>query len=190
MPISVLVVDDSALIRSLLKEIIQADPELRLVGCAPDAFVARDLIKQHAPDVISLDVEMPRMDGLTFLDKLMKARPTPVLMISSLTERGSEATLRALELGAVDFIAKPRLGIAEGMQAYAEEIRAKLKTVARARLRRCSAPRRSSPSAPPPAAPRRSRKCCSACRRTVPGWSSPSTCLPASPAASPSAWIA
>lgn len=75
MPISVLVVDDSALIRSLLKEIIQADPELRLVGCAPDAFVARDLIKQHAPDVISLDVEMPRMDGLTFLDKLMKARP-------------------------------------------------------------------------------------------------------------------
>ncbi|MGU2158603.1 response regulator, partial [Pseudomonas aeruginosa] len=139
MPISVLVVDDSALIRSLLKEIIQADPELRLVGCAPDAFVARDLIKQHAPDVISLDVEMPRMDGLTFLDKLMKARPTPVLMISSLTERGSEATLRALELGAVDFIAKPRLGIAEGMQAYAEEIRAKLKTVARARLRRRAA---------------------------------------------------
>ena len=142
MPISVLVVDDSALIRSLLKEIIQADPELRLVGCAPDAFVARDLIKQHAPDVISLDVEMPRMDGLTFLDKLMKARPTPVLMISSLTERGSEATLRALELGAVDFIAKPRLGIAEGMQAYAEEIRAKLKTVARARLRRRAATRR------------------------------------------------
>ena len=182
MPISVLVVDDSALIRSLLKEIIQADPELRLVGCAPDAFVARDLIKQHAPDVISLDVEMPRMDGLTFLDKLMKARPTPVLMISSLTERGSEATLRALELGAVDFIAKPRLGIAEGMQAYAEEIRAKLKTVARARLRRRAADapappesaapllstERSSPSAPPPAAPRRS-KCCSACRRTVPG---------------------
>ena len=150
MPISVLVVDDSALIRSLLKEIIQADPELRLVGCAPDAFVARDLIKQYAPDVISLDVEMPRMDGLTFLDKLMKARPTPVLMISSLTERGSEATLRALELGAVDFIAKPRLGIAEGMQAYAEEIRAKLKTVARARLRRRAA---DAPAPPESAAP-------------------------------------
>ncbi|MEG7377715.1 response regulator, partial [Pseudomonas aeruginosa] len=78
------------------------------VGCAPDAFITRDLIKQHAPDVISLDVAMPRMDGLTFLDKLMTARPTPVLMISSLTERGSAATLRALELGAVDFIAKPR----------------------------------------------------------------------------------
>lgn len=136
MSVKVLVVDDSALVRSLLKDIIQGDPELHLVGCAPDAFVARDLIKQHAPDVITLDVEMPRMDGLTFLDKLMKGRPTPVLMISSLTEKGSEATLRALELGAIDFIAKPRLGIAEGMHAYTEEIRAKLKTAARARLRR------------------------------------------------------
>jgi two-component system chemotaxis response regulator CheB len=134
--IKVLVVDDSALIRSLLSEIVRADAELQLVGVAPDAFVARDLIKQHSPDVITLDVEMPRMDGLTFLDKLMKGRPTPVVMISSLTERGSEATLRALELGAIDFIAKPKLGIAEGMQAYAEEIRAKLKVAARARLLR------------------------------------------------------
>ena len=122
MAVKVLIFDDSALIRSL--------------GAAPDAFVARDLIKQHAPDVITLDVEMPRMDGLTFLDKLMKGRPTPVLMISSLTEKGSEATLRALELGAIDFIAKPRLGIAEGMQAYAEDICAKLKAAARARLPR------------------------------------------------------
>lgn len=138
MSVKVLVVDDSALVRSLLKDIIQGDPELQLVGCAPDAFVARDLIKQHAPDVITLDVEMPRMDGLTFLDKLMKGRPTPVLMISSLTEKGSEATLRALELGAIDFIAKPRLGIAEGMHAYTDEIRAKLKIAARARLRRPS----------------------------------------------------
>lgn len=136
MAVKVLIVDDSALIRSLLKDIIHNDPELQLVGAAPDAFVARDLIKQHSPDVITLDVEMPRMDGLTFLDKLMKGRPTPVLMISSLTEKGSEATLRALELGAIDFIAKPRLGIAEGMQAYAEEICAKLKAAARARLPR------------------------------------------------------
>lgn len=136
MAIKVLVVDDSALIRSLLSEIVRADAELQLVGVAPDAFVARDLIKQHSPDVITLDVEMPRMDGLTFLDKLMKGRPTPVLMISSLTERGSEATLRALELGAIDFVAKPKLGIAEGMQAYAEEIRAKLKVAAGARLLR------------------------------------------------------
>jgi two-component system chemotaxis response regulator CheB len=133
-PIKVLVVDDSALIRSLLSEIVRADNELQLVGVAPDAYVARDLIKQHSPDVITLDVEMPRMDGLTFLDKLMKGRPTPVVMISSLTERGSEATLRALELGAIDFVAKPKLGIAEGMQAYAEEIRAKLKVAARARM--------------------------------------------------------
>ncbi|MDF3935778.1 protein-glutamate methylesterase/protein-glutamine glutaminase [Pseudomonas citronellolis] len=140
MPLKVLVVDDSALIRSLLKEIIQADPELQWVGGAPDAFVARDLIKQHAPDVLTLDVEMPRMDGLTFLDKLMKGRPTPVLMVSSLTEKGSEATLRALELGAVDFVAKPRLGIAEGMHAYAEEIRAKLKVAARARVGQRRAP--------------------------------------------------
>ncbi|MGF6694237.1 two-component system chemotaxis response regulator CheB [Metapseudomonas resinovorans] len=142
MPIKVLVVDDSALIRSLLSEIVRADHELQLVGVAPDAYVARDLIKQHSPDVITLDVEMPRMDGLTFLDKLMKGRPTPVVMISSLTERGSEATLRALELGAIDFIAKPKLGIAEGMQAYAEEIRAKLKVAARARMiRRIAAER-------------------------------------------------
>ncbi|MDE3737719.1 protein-glutamate methylesterase/protein-glutamine glutaminase [Metapseudomonas resinovorans] len=142
MTIKVLVVDDSALIRSLLSEIVRADHELQLVGVAPDAYVARDLIKQHSPDVITLDVEMPRMDGLTFLDKLMKGRPTPVVMISSLTERGSEATLRALELGAIDFIAKPKLGIAEGMQAYAEEIRAKLKVAARARMiRRIAAER-------------------------------------------------
>ncbi|WP_342244989.1 protein-glutamate methylesterase/protein-glutamine glutaminase [Pseudomonas sp. OTU5201] len=142
MPIKVLVVDDSALIRSLLSEIVRADHELQLVGVAPDAYVARDLIKQHAPDVITLDVEMPRMDGLTFLDKLMKGRPTPVVMISSLTERGSEATLRALELGAIDFVAKPKLGIADGMQAYAEEIRAKLKVAARARMiRRIAAER-------------------------------------------------
>ncbi|MCO6057692.1 chemotaxis response regulator protein-glutamate methylesterase [Pseudomonas sp. MOB-449] len=134
MTIKVLVVDDSALIRSLLSEIVRADAELQLVGVAPDAYVARDLIKQHSPDVITLDVEMPRMDGLTFLDKLMKGRPTPVVMISSLTERGSEATLRALELGAIDFVAKPKLGIAESMQAYAEDIRAKLKVAARARM--------------------------------------------------------
>ncbi|SDN51737.1 protein-glutamate methylesterase/protein-glutamine glutaminase [Pseudomonas jinjuensis] len=136
MPIKVLVVDDSALIRSLLKEIVQADPELHWVGAAPDAWAAREMIRQHDPDVLTLDVEMPRMDGLTFLDKLMKARPTPVLMISSLTERGSEATLRALELGAVDFIAKPRLGIVDGMQAFAGEIRARLKAAARARVGR------------------------------------------------------
>jgi two-component system, chemotaxis family, protein-glutamate methylesterase/glutaminase len=135
MPIKVLVVDDSALIRSLLKEIIGADPELLLVGAAPDAFVARDLVKQFSPDVITLDIEMPRMDGLTFLEKLMAARPTPVVMISSLTESGAEATFRALELGAVDFIAKPKLGIREGMEAYALDIRDKIKAASRAHTR-------------------------------------------------------
>lgn len=134
MPIKVLIVDDSALIRALLKEIIQQDPELQLVGQAPDAYVARDLIKQLNPDVITLDIEMPRMDGLTFLEKLMNARPTPVVMISSLTESGSEATFRAMELGAVDFIAKPKLGIREGMEAYADDIRDKIKAASRARL--------------------------------------------------------
>lgn len=134
MPIKVLVVDDSALIRALLKEIIQSDPELQFVGQAPDAYVARDLIKQLNPDVLTLDIEMPRMDGLTFLEKLMRGRPMPVLMISSLTEEGGEATLRALELGAVDFVAKPKLGIREGMQAYAEEICYKLKVASRARV--------------------------------------------------------
>ena len=131
MPIKVLIVDDSALIRALLKEIIQQDPELQLVGQAPDAYVARDLIKQFNPDVITLDIEMPRMDGLTFLEKLMTARPTPVVMISSLTESGSEATFRAMELGAVDFVAKPKLGIREGMEAYADDIRDKIKAASK-----------------------------------------------------------
>ena len=135
MPIKVLVVDDSALIRALLKEIIGADPELQLVGAAPDAFVARDLVKQFSPDVITLDIEMPRIDGLAFLEKLMAARPTPVVMISSLTESGAEATFRALELGAVDFVAKPKLGIREGMEAYAATIRDKIKAASLARLR-------------------------------------------------------
>lgn len=135
MAIKVLVVDDSALIRAILKEIIQADPELELVGVAPDAYVARDLIKKLNPDVLTLDVEMPRMDGLTFLEKLMRGHPMPVVMISSLTERGSEATFRALELGAVDFVAKPKLGIREGMQAYAEEICDKLKAAGMSRVK-------------------------------------------------------
>lgn len=141
MPIKVLVVDDSALIRSLLKEIIEQDPGLKLVGLAPDAFAARDLVKQFSPDVITLDIEMPRMDGLTFLEKLMAARPTPVVMISSLTESGSEATFRAMELGAVDFVAKPKLGIREGMEAYAETIREKLHAASRSRLRAPTQPR-------------------------------------------------
>ncbi|WP_336602871.1 response regulator, partial [Paraburkholderia bengalensis] len=108
--IKVLCVDDSALIRSLMTEIINSQPDMTVVATAPDPLVARDLIKQHNPDVLTLDVEMPRMDGLDFLEKLMRLRPMPVVMVSSLTERGSEITLRALELGAVDFVTKPKVG--------------------------------------------------------------------------------
>jgi two-component system chemotaxis response regulator CheB len=100
--ISVLCVDDSALVRSLMTEIINSQPDMHVCATAPDPLVARELIKQHNPDVLTLDVEMPRMDGLDFLEKLMRLRPMPVVMVSSLTERGSEITLRALELGAVD----------------------------------------------------------------------------------------
>jgi two-component system chemotaxis response regulator CheB len=132
--IKVLVVDDSALIRSLLSEIIKSDAELQLIGAAADAYQAKDLVNQYRPDVITLDVEMPKVDGLTFLDRLMKARPTPVLMISTLTEQGAEVTLRALELGAVDYIAKPRLDVAAGIEAYRHEIISKIKTVAQANV--------------------------------------------------------
>lgn len=135
MTIKVLVVDDSALVRSLLAEIIKNAPGMELVGAAPDAYVARDLVNQYAPDVITLDVEMPRMDGLSFLEKLMAARPTPVVMISTLTEEGADATLRALELGAVDFLPKPRLGVAAGIREYAELIVEKITAAASVRVR-------------------------------------------------------
>ena len=134
--IKVLIVDDSALIRSILTEIVRSDPQLILVGAAPDAYVAKDLVNQYAPDVITLDVEMPKVDGLTFLDRLMKARPTPVIMISSLTESGAEITFSALELGAVDLIAKPKLDIRNGIEAYQQEIIQKIKNAAVANVRR------------------------------------------------------
>jgi two-component system chemotaxis response regulator CheB len=105
--IRVLIVDDSALVRALLTEIVRAQPDMEIVGAARDPYAARALIREMNPDVITLDVEMPRMNGLEFLARLMQLRPTPVLMISSLTERGAEVTMRALELGAVDFVAKP-----------------------------------------------------------------------------------
>jgi len=135
MTIKVLVVDDSALVRSLLAEIIRDTPDMTLVGAAPDAYVARDMVKEFSPDVITLDIEMPRMDGLAFLEKLMNARPTPVIMISTLTETGAEATLRALELGAVDFIPKPKLGIASGIREYAELIVEKIRVAAGVRVK-------------------------------------------------------
>ncbi|KNA33638.1 chemotaxis protein [Burkholderia pseudomallei] len=133
--IKVLCVDDSALIRSLMTEIINSQPDMEVCTTAPDPLVARELIKQHNPDVLTLDVEMPRMDGLDFLEKLMRLRPMPVVMVSSLTERGSEITLRALELGAVDFVTKPRVGIRDGMLDYSEKLADKVRAASRARVR-------------------------------------------------------
>ncbi len=133
--IKVLVIDDSALIRQLLTEIINGHADLVVVACAPDPIVARELIKLHNPDVLTLDVEMPRMDGLEFLERLMRLRPMPVLMVSSLTETGSDVTLRALELGAIDYIAKPKVDIASGLQRYAELIAEKLRICASANVK-------------------------------------------------------
>lgn len=132
--IRVLCVDDSALIRSLMTEIINSQPDMVVVATASDPLVARDLVKLHNPDVMTLDVEMPRMDGLEFLEKLMRLRPMPVVMVSSLTERGSEAALRALELGAIDFVTKPRLGIRDGLLSYTDLIAGKIRIAATARL--------------------------------------------------------
>ena len=132
--IKVLCVDDSALIRSVMTEIINSQPDMTVVGTAADPLVARDLIKVTHPDVLTLDVEMPRMDGLEFLEKLMRLRPMPVVMVSSLTERGSEIALRALELGAIDFVTKPRLGVRDGLLNYTELIAGKIRTAASARI--------------------------------------------------------
>ncbi|PBI95939.1 Chemotaxis response regulator protein-glutamate methylesterase [Variovorax boronicumulans] len=132
--IKVLCVDDSALIRSVMSEIINSQSDMTVVGTAADPLVARDLIKVTNPDVLTLDVEMPRMDGLEFLEKLMRLRPMPVVMVSSLTERGSEIALRALELGAIDFVTKPRLGVRDGLLNYTELIAGKIRTAASARL--------------------------------------------------------
>jgi len=142
--IKVLIVDDSALVRQMLTEILNAAPGLEVVGAAVDPYAARDKIKRLNPDVLTLDVEMPRMDGITFLDNLMRLRPMPVVMISSLTEQGADVTLRALELGAIDFISKPRLDVVQGLQDYAAEIVDKVKAAAGARVR----PLQTRPAAP------------------------------------------
>jgi two-component system chemotaxis response regulator CheB len=136
--IRVVVVDDSALIRSVLREIVDRQPDMQCVGVAADPLAAREVIRTSNPDVITLDVEMPRMDGIDFLAKLMRLRPTPVVMVSTLTERGADVTLRALELGAVDFVAKPKIGVADGMRQLAEDITDKIRTAARAHVWRAT----------------------------------------------------
>ena len=146
MAIRVLVVDDSALMRALLTEIINGAPDLEVVGAAPDPMAAREMIKTLNPDVLTLDVEMPRMDGLEFLDRLMRLRPMPVIMISSFTAAGSEVTLKALELGAVDYLAKPRAENISVLQDYAEDIRDKIRAASSARVK--STARAAVPPAP------------------------------------------
>jgi two-component system chemotaxis response regulator CheB len=142
MPIKVLTVDDSALVRKLLGEMLARDRDIQVVGAAADPYAAREKIKQLNPDVITLDVEMPRMDGITFLENLMRLRPMPVVMVSSLTQRGADVTLRALELGAVDFVAKPKIDVAGSLADYADELIAKVKAAATARVNpRSNAPR-------------------------------------------------
>ncbi|WP_140721565.1 protein-glutamate methylesterase/protein-glutamine glutaminase [Pseudomonas sp. Hp2] len=158
-PVRVLIVDDSAVVRQLLTEILSRDPGIEVVGSATDPYVAREKIKRFAPDVLTLDIEMPRMDGLAFLENLMRLRPTPVVMISSLTERGADATLQALALGAVDFVSKPKLDVARGLEDYAAEIVAKVKNAAKARVRAIARPPlvRPVPEAPVPGAARSMR---------------------------------
>ena len=134
MTIKVLVIDDSALIRSLLTEIINKQPDMEVIGTAPDPLVAREKIKALNPDVLTLDVEMPKMDGLVFLERLMRLRPMPVVMVSSLTEKSSSITLQALELGAFDYVTKPKIDIRNGLQEYAEELTDKIRGATKARL--------------------------------------------------------
>jgi len=133
--IRVLIVDDSALIRKILTEIINSQRDMEAIGAAPDPLVAREMIRALNPDVLTLDVEMPKMDGIDFLEKLMRLRPMPVVMVSTLTEKGSEVTFRALELGAVDFVSKPKIDIASGMKEYSNEITDKIRAAMAAKIR-------------------------------------------------------
>lgn len=132
--IRVLIIDDSALIRKILTEVLSSSPRIEVVGTAADPLIAREMIKQLNPDVLTLDIEMPHMDGITFLSNLMRLRPTPVVMISTLTKHGAEATLNALALGAVDFIAKPRVDVVNTLNEYADEIISKVIIAAQAKV--------------------------------------------------------
>ncbi len=152
--VRVLVVDDSALMRKLLTDLLQSDSGIEVVGTAMDAYAARSKIKKLKPDVLTLDVEMPKMDGLSFLSNLMRLHPMPVIMVSSLTERGASVTMRALELGAVDFVSKPKVDLAHTLNDCADEITSKVKAAAKARVdslprQRASASARAASAEPP-----------------------------------------
>ena len=133
---SVLVIDDSALVRGLLTAIINNQADMLCIGAAGDPLIAREMIRKLNPDVLTLDIEMPNMDGIDFLSRLMRLRPMPVVMVSTLTERNADATLRSLELGAVDFVAKPKIGIADGLNSLAQDITDKIRIAARSTVRR------------------------------------------------------
>lgn len=130
----VLIVDDSALVRDILSRGLSGDPNLEVVGAASDPYVARDMIVKHRPDVLTLDVEMPRMDGVEFLRKLMPQYPLPTVMVSALTERGKQITLEALEAGAVDFVTKPKADVAAGLNGMMMELRTKVKIASTANV--------------------------------------------------------
>jgi len=132
--IKVLIVDDSALVRRILTDILTSVPDIEVLGAAGDAYIAREKIKALNPDVLTLDVEMPRMDGLTFLRNLMRLRPMPVIMVSSLTEHGAEVTLDALAIGAVDYMPKPKIDLAATLADYKDELIAKVRTASRAHV--------------------------------------------------------
>ena len=146
---TVVVVDDSALVRSILSEIINRQPDMICIGAAADPLLAREMIRELNPDVITLDVEMPRMDGLDFLSRLMRLRPMPVVMVSTLTERGAEVTMKALELGAVDFVAKPKIGVADGIRLLADDITDKIRIASKAHIRRAPSPAAATPGGAP-----------------------------------------
>lgn len=132
--IKVLIIDDSALVREILSKGLSMDPGIEVVGTAPDPYIARDKIVEHRPDVLTLDVEMPRMDGVEFLRRLMPQYPLPVVMVSSLTEKGKQITFDALEAGAVDFVTKPRADMATGMSSLLSELRTKIKIASTANV--------------------------------------------------------
>ncbi|WP_022851641.1 protein-glutamate methylesterase/protein-glutamine glutaminase [Limisalsivibrio acetivorans] len=136
MAIRVLVVDDSATARAMITDVLSKDSHIEVIGAAPDPYVARDMIVKHKPDVICLDVEMPRMDGITFLRKIMQHMPTPVVMVSSLTKKGAKVTLDALDAGAVDFVSKPHMHIYDGIGEMEKELIEKVKNAAHSNLKK------------------------------------------------------